>query len=396
MSTKTETRFNWSDPLLLDQQLSHEEQMVRETARAYCQDKLAPRALEMFRHEKADPSIFREMGELDLLGVVIPEEYGGAGLNYVSYGLVAREVERVDSGYRSMMSVQGSLVMVPINEFGTKAQKQKFLPRLATGEWIGCFGLTEPGAGSDPGSMTTRARKMPGGFALTGTKSWISNSPIAQVFIVWAKDEGDVIRGFILEKGMKGLSAPPIHGKVGLRTSVTGEIVMDNVFCPDENVFPEIRGLKGPFTCLNSARYGICWGALGAAEDCWHRARAYVLERKQFDRPLAANQLIQKKLADMQTEISIGLQAVLRLGRMKDEGIAAPEITSMLKRNSCGKALDVARMARDMIGGNGIVDEFGVIRHLVNLEVVNTYEGTHDIHALILGRAQTGIAAFSN
>ena len=396
MSTKIETRFNWSDPLLLDQQLSHEEQMVRETARAYCQDQLAPRVLDMFRHEKADPSIFREMGALDLLGVVIPQEYGGAGLNYVSYGLVAREVERVDSGYRSMMSVQGSLVMVPINEFGTRAQKQKFLPKLATGEWIGCFGLTEPGAGSDPGGMTSRAKKVAGGFSLTGTKSWISNSPIADVFIVWAKDDADVIRGFILEKGMKGLSAPPIHGKVGLRTSVTGEIVMDNVFCPDENVFPEIRGLKGPFTCLNSARYGICWGALGAAEDCWHRARAYVLERKQFDRPLAANQLIQKKLADMQTEISIGLQAVLRLGRMKDEGIAAPEITSMLKRNSCGKALDVARMARDMIGGNGIVDEFGVIRHLVNLEVVNTYEGTHDIHALILGRAQTGIAAFSN
>ena len=396
MSTKTETRFNWSDPLLLDQQLSHEEQMVRDTARAYCQDKLAPRVLEMFRHEKADPSIFREMGALDLLGVVIPEEYGGAGLNYVSYGLVAREVERVDSGFRSMMSVQGSLVMVPINEFGTKAQKQKFLPRLATGEWIGCFGLTEPGAGSDPGGMTSRAKKVAGGFSLTGTKSWISNSPIADVFIVWAKDDGDVIRGFILEKGMKGLSAPPIHGKVGLRTSVTGEIVMDNVLCPDENVFPEIRGLKGPFTCLNSARYGICWGALGAAEDCWHRARNYVLERKQFGRPLAANQLIQKKLADMQTEISIGLQAVLRLGRMKEEGTASPEITSMLKRNSCGKALDVARMARDMIGGNGIVDEFGVIRHLVNLEVVNTYEGTHDIHALILGRAQTGIAAFSN
>ena len=396
MSTKTETRFNWSDPLLLDQQLSHEEQMVRETARAYCQDKLAPRVLEMFRHEKADPSIFREMGELDLLGVIIPEEYGGAGLNYVSYGLVAREVERVDSGYRSMMSVQGSLVMVPINEFGTTAQKQKFLPKLATGESIGCFGLTEPGAGSDPGGMTSRAKTVPGGFSLTGTKSWISNSPIADVFIVWAKDEGDVIRGFILEKGMKGLSAPPIHGKVGLRTSVTGEIVMDNVFCPDENVFPEIRGLKGPFTCLNSARYGICWGALGAAEDCWHRARAYVLERKQFDRPLAANQLIQKKLADMQTEIAIGLQAVLRLGRMKDEGTAAPEITSMLKRNSCGKALAVARDARDMLGGNGIVDEFGVIRHLVNLEVVNTYEGTHDVHALILGRAQTGIAAFSN
>ena len=396
MVTKTDVRFNWSDPLLLDQQLSHEERMVRDTARSYCQDKLAPRVLEMFRGEKADPSIFREMGALDLLGIVIPEQYGGAGMNYVSYGLVAREVERVDSGYRSMMSVQGSLVMVPINEFGTEAQKRKFLPKLATGEWIGCFGLTEPGYGSDPGGMISRAKKAAGGFVITGTKSWISNSPIADVFIVWAKDDGGVIRGFILEKGMKGLSAPPIHGKVGLRTIVTGEIVMDNVFCPDENVFPEIRGLKGPFTCLNSARYGICWGALGAAEDCWHRARTYVLERKQFGRPLAANQLIQKKLADMQTEISIGLQACLRLGRMKDEGSAAPEITSMLKRNSCGKALTIARDARDMLGGNGIVDEFGVIRHLVNLEVVNTYEGTHDVHALILGRAQTGIAAFSN
>ena len=396
-STKTPApTFNWSDPLLLDQQLTHEERMVRDTARAYCQDKLAPRVLDMFRHEKGDPSIFREMGALDLLGVVIPEQYGGAGLNYVSYGLVAREVERVDSGYRSMMSVQGSLVMVPINEFGTEAQKQKFLPKLATGEWIGCFGLTEPGAGSDPGGMTSRAKKVAGGFQLTGTKSWISNSPLADVFIVWAKDDEDVIRGFILEKGMKGLSAPPIHGKVGLRTSVTGEIVMDAVFCPDENAFPEVRGLKGPFTCLNSARYGICWGAMGAAEDCWHRARNYVLERKQFGRPLAANQLIQKKLADMQTEIALGLNAVLRLGRMKDEGTAAPEITSMLKRNSCGKALAIARDARDMLGGNGIVDEFGVIRHLVNLEVVNTYEGTHDVHALILGRAQTGIAAFSN
>jgi len=396
MATKTDIRFNWSDPMLLEQQLSHEEQMVRDTARSYCQDKLAPRVLEMFRGEKADPSIFREMGALDLLGIVIPEQYGGAGMNYVSYGLVAREVERIDSGYRSMMSVQGSLTMVPINEFGTESQKRKFLPKLATGEWIGCFGLTEPGYGSDPGGMLSRAKKVPGGFSLTGTKSWISNSPIADVFIIWAKDDEGVIRGFILEKGMKGLSAPPIHGKVGLRTSVTGEIVMDNVFCPDENAFPEIRGLKGPFTCLNSARYGICWGALGAAEDCWHRARTYVLERKQFGRPLAANQLIQKKLADMQTEISIGLQAVLRLGRMKDEGSAAPEITSMLKRNSCGKALNIARDARDMLGGNGIVDEFGVIRHLVNLEVVNTYEGTHDVHALILGRAQTGIAAFSN
>ena len=396
MATTSDSVFNWSDPLLLDRQITHDEQMVRDTARAYARDRLAPRVLEMFRHEKADPTIFREMGALDLLGIVIPEQYGGAGLNYVSYGLVAREIERIDSGFRSMMSVQGSLVMVPILEFGTEAQKQRFLPKLATGEFIGCFGLTEPGFGSDPGGMTTRARKVDGGYGLTGTKTWISNSPIADVFIIWAKDDEGVIRGFILEQGMKGLSAPPIHGKVGLRTSLTGEVVMDSVFCPDENAFPDVRGLKGPFTCLNSARYGICWGAMGAAEDCWHRARNYVMERKQFGRPLAANQLIQKKLADMQTEIALGLNACLRLGRMKDEGIATPEITSMLKRNSCGKALDIARMSRDMLGGNGIVDEFGVIRHLVNLEVVNTYEGTHDVHALILGRAQTGIAAFSN
>jgi glutaryl-CoA dehydrogenase len=395
MSAK-DARFEWNDPFRLDLQLNEDERMVRETARAYCQDRLAPRVLESFRHEKTDATIFREMGALDMLGIVIPEAYGGAGLNYVSYGLVAREIERIDSGFRSMMSVQGSLVMVPINEFGTEAQKQKFLPKLATGEWIGCFGLTEPNHGSDPGGMTTRARKVDGGFQLTGTKSWITSSPIADVFIVWAKDDEDVIRGFVLEKGWKGLTAPPIHGKVGLRTSITGEIVMDGVFCPDENAFPEIRGLKGPFTCLNSARYGIAWGALGAAEDCWLRARSYVLERKQFGRPLAANQLIQKKLADMQTEIALGLQGCLRLGRMKDEGTASPEITSILKRNSCGKALDIARMARDMMGGNGITDEFGVIRHLVNLEVVNTYEGTHDVHALILGRAQTGIAAFAN
>ena len=394
--TARATRFDWSDPLLLDAQLSEEERMVRETARAYGQERLAPRVLEAFRHEKTDPAIFREMGELDLLGVVIPEQYGGAAMGYVSYGLVARELERVDSGFRSMMSVQGSLVMVPINAFGTETQKQKYLPRLAKGEWIGCFGLTEPGAGSDPGGMTTRARKVPGGYALTGSKTWITSSPIADVFIVWAKDDADEIRGFILEKGWKGLSAPPIHGKIGLRTSLTGEIVMDEVFCPDENAFPEVRGLKGPFTCLNSARYGIAWGALGAAEDCWHRARAYVLERKQFGRPLAANQLIQKKLADMQTEIAIGLQGCLRLGRMKDEGHACIEATSLMKRNSCGKGLEVARLARDMMGGNGLVDEFGVVRHMVNLEVVNTYEGTHDIHALILGRAQTGIQAFVN
>ena len=396
MATKTDTRFDWADPLLLDQQLTEDERMVRETARAYCRDKLAPRVLESFRQERTDVAIFREFGALDMLGIVIPEQYGGSGLNYVSYGLVAREVERIDSGFRSMMSVQGSLVMVPILEFGTEAQKRKFLPKLATGEWIGCFGLTEPGYGSDPGGMTSRAKKVDGGFLLTGTKTWITSSPIADVFIVWAKDEREDIRGFVLEKGWKGLTAPPIHGKVGLRTSITGEVVMDGVFCPDENVFPEVRGLKGPFTCLNSARYGISWGALGAAEDCWHRARAYVLERKQFGRPLAANQLIQKKLADMQTEITLGLQGCLRLGRMKDEGIAAPEITSLMKRNSCGKALDVARQARDMMGGNGITDEFGVIRHMVNLEAVNTYEGTHDVHALILGRAQTGIAAFAN
>ena len=395
-TAKAPARFDWADPFLLDQQLTDEERMVRDSARNYCQDRLAPRVLEMFRRETSDVSIFRELGDLDMLGVVIPEQYGGAGLGYVAYGLVAREVERVDSGYRSMMSVQGSLVMVPINEFGTEQQKRKFLPKLATGEWIGCFGLTEPNHGSDPGGMTSRARKVDGGYLLDGTKSWITSSPIADVFIVWAKDDAGDIRGFILEKGWKGLSAPPIHGKVGLRTSITGEIVMENVFCPDENAFPEVRGLKGPFTCLNSARYGIAWGALGAAEDCWMRARTYVLERKQFGRPLAANQLIQKKLADMQTEIALGLQGALRLGRMKEEGIAGVELTSLMKRNSCGKALDIARMARDMMGGNGITDEFGVIRHLVNLEVVNTYEGTHDVHALILGRAQTGIPAFSN
>jgi glutaryl-CoA dehydrogenase len=393
---KAPARFDWADPFLLDQQLTDEERMVRDSAHAHCQDRLAPRALEMFRRETHDTAIFREFGELDMLGIVIPEQYGGAGLGYVAYGLVAREVERVDSGFRSMMSVQGSLVMVPINEFGTEQQKRKFLPKLATGEWIGCFGLTEPNHGSDPGGMTTRARKVDGGFVLDGTKSWITNSPIADVFIIWAKDDAGEIRGFILEKGAKGLSAPPIHGKVGLRTSITGEVVMEGVFCPDENAFPDVRGLKGPFTCLNSARYGIAWGALGAAEDCWHRARAYVLERKQFGRPLAANQLIQKKLADMQTEIALGLQGALRLGRMKEQGIAGVELTSLMKRNSCGKALEIARMARDMMGGNGIVDEFGVIRHLVNLEVVNTYEGTHDVHALILGRAQTGIAAFAN
>jgi len=355
-----------------------------------------PRVQASFRNEQTDPEIFREMGAMGLLGPTIPAEYGGAGLNYVSYGLVAREVERVDSGYRSMMSVQSSLVMVPIFEFGTEAQKRKYLPKLASGEWIGCFGLTEPNHGSDPGSMETRARKVDGGYLLSGAKMWITNSPIADVFVVWAKNDAGEIRGFVLEKGMKGLSAPAIHGKVGLRTSITGEIVMDEVFVPAENEFPEVKGLKGPFTCLNSARYGIAWGALGAAEFCWHAARQYTLDRKQFGRPLAANQLIQKKLADMQTEIALALQGCLRLGRMKDEGTAAPEITSIMKRNSCGKSLDIARVARDMLGGNGISDEYGVIRHVVNLEVVNTYEGTHDVHALILGRAQTGIAAFAN
>ncbi|NUY29643.1 acyl-CoA dehydrogenase [Paraburkholderia sp. JPY303] len=390
-------QFHWEDPLLLDQQLTEDERMVRDAAAAYSQDKLLPRVLEAFRHEKTDLGIFREMGELGLLGPTIPEQYGGPGLNYVAYGLIAREVERVDSGYRSMMSVQSSLVMVPIYEFGSDAQKEKYLPKLARGEWIGCFGLTEPNHGSDPGSMVTRAKKVDGGYSLSGSKMWITNSPIADVFVVWAKLEEngkDHIRGFILEKGWKGLSAPAIHGKIGLRASITGEIVLDEVFVPEENIMPGVSGLRGPFTCLNSARYGIAWGALGAAEACWHIARQYVLDRKQFGRPLAANQLIQKKLADMQTEITLGLQGVLRLGRMKDEGTAATEITSIMKRNSCGKALDIARLARDMLGGNGISDEFGVARHLVNLEVVNTYEGTHDVHALILGRAQTGIQAF--
>jgi glutaryl-CoA dehydrogenase len=391
--------FQWNDPLRLDDQLTEEERMIKDAAHDYCQGQLLPRVTEAFRHEKTDIGIFKEMGDLGLLGVTIPEQYGGAGLNYVAYGLVAREVERVDSGYRSMLSVQSSLVMVPINEFGTEEQKKKYLPKLATGEWIGCFGLTEPDHGSDPASMVTRAKPVDGGYSLSGSKMWITNSPIADVFVVWGKlvDEAtgkDNIRGFILEKGWKGLTAPAIHGKVGLRTSLTGEIVMDEVFVPKDNMFPDIKGLKGPFTCLNSARYGIAWGALGAAEDCWFRARDYVMNRQQFGRPLAANQLIQVKLADMQTEISLGLQACLRLGRMKDEGTDAVEITSILKRNSCGKSLTVARMARDMMGGNGISDEYGVARHMVNLEVVNTYEGTHDIHALILGRAQTNIQAF--
>ena len=393
--------FQWEDPFLLDQQLSDDERMVRDATAAYCQDQLMPRVRDAFRHEQMDVGIFREMGDIGLLGPTIPAQYGGPGLNYVSYGLMAREIERVDSGYRSMASVQSSLVMVPIFEFGTEAQRQKYLPKLASGEWIGCFGLTEPDFGSDPGGMASRAQKVAGGYALSGAKMWITNSPVADVFVVWAKEvsEGGTvgpIRGFILDKGMQGLSAPTIHGKVGLRTSITGEIVMDQVFVPEENAFPEVQGLKGPFTCLNSARYGIAWGALGAAEFCWHTARQYTLNRQQFGRPLAANQLVQKKLADMQTEIALGLQSCLRVGRMKDEGTASTDVTSLIKRNSCGKALDIARLARDMLGGNGISDEFGVARHLVNLEVVNTYEGTHDVHALILGRAQTGIAAFCN
>jgi len=387
--------FHWDDPLLLDAQLSDEEKMIRDAARDYAQGQLAPRVLEAFRNEKTDPGIFKEMGGVGLLGATISEAYGGGGLNYVSYGLIAREVERIDSGYRSMMSVQSSLVMLPIFNFGSQAQKEKYLPPLARGDSIGCFGLTEPDHGSDPGSMITRARETAGGYRLSGAKTWITNSPIADVFVVWAKTDDDIIRGFILEKGWKGLEAPALHGKVGLRASVTGQILMDNVFVPQENLLPDVTGLKGPFTCLDSARYGISWGALGAAESCWHTARQYVLDRKQFGRPLAANQLIQKKLVDMQVEITLGLQGCLRLGRMKDEGTASVEITSIMKRNSCGKALDIARTARDMLGGNGISDEFGIARHLVNLEVVNTYEGTHDIHALILGRAQTGIQAFS-
>jgi glutaryl-CoA dehydrogenase len=388
-------QFHWDDPLLLDAQLTDEEKMIRDAARDYAQGQLAPRILEAFRREHTDPGIFKEMGAVGLLGPTIPATYGGGGMNYVSYGLIAREVERIDSGFRSMMSVQSSLVMLPIFKFGTEEQKQKYLPPMARGEAIGCFGLTEPDHGSDPGSMITRARKAAGGYRLSGAKTWITNSPIADVFVVWAKTDDDIIRGFILEKGAKGLTTPTLHGKVGLRASTTGQILMQDVFVPEENLLPDVKGLKGPFTCLDSARYGIAWGALGAAESCWHTARQYVLDRKQFGRPLAANQLIQKKLVDMQTEITLALQGCLRLGRMKDDGSASVEITSIMKRNSCGKALDVARVARDMLGGNGISDEYGVIRHVVNLEVVNTYEGTHDIHALILGRAQTGIQAFS-
>ena len=388
--------FHWDDPFLLDEQLSDEERMIAETARRFAQEQLKPRVRDAFRNEKTDPAIFREMGALGLLGATIPEEYGGAGLNYVSYGLIAREVERVDSGYRSMMSVQSSLVMLPIFTFGSEEQKRKYLPGLASGELIGCFGLTEPNHGSDPGGMATRARKTAGGYRLTGSKTWISNAPIADVFVVWAKTEDDVIRGFVLEKGAKGLTAPALHGKIGLRESITGEVVMDDVEVGEDALLPGAKGLKGPFTCLNSARYGISWGALGAAEDCFHIARQYVLDRLQFGRPLAANQLVQRKLADMMTDISLGLQGCLRLGRMKDEGTASPEVTSIVKRNSCGKSLDIARQARDMLGGNGISDEYDVMRHMVNLEAVNTYEGTHDIHALILGRAITGLPAFAN
>ena len=391
---KPKAKFQWEDPFLVSAQLTDDERMIRDAARSFCQDKLKPRILEAFRHEKVDTAIFREMGELGLMGPTISTGYGGAGVGDVAYGLIACELERVDSGYRSMFSVQSSLVMLPIEAFGTEDQKQKFLPKLASGEWIGCFGLTEPNHGSDPAGMDSRARAEGKGYRLTGSKIWISNSPIADVFVVWAKDDAGDIRGFILEKGMKGLSAPAIHGKIGLRASITGEIVMQDVFVPEENALPHVQGLKGPFTCLNSARFGIAWGVLGAAESCWHTARQYVLDRHQFGRPLAANQLIQKKLADMQTEIALGYQAVLRLGRMKEEGIASVEATSIVKRNNCGKALDIARLARDMLGGNGISDEYGVMRHMVNLEVVNTYEGTHDIHALILGRAQTGLQAF--
>lgn len=387
--------FHWEDPLLIEDQLSEEERMIRDAARAYCQENLQTRVLEANRHEIFHREIMTEMGELGLLGPTIPEEYGGPGVNHVAYGLVAREVERVDSGYRSAMSVQSSLVMHPIYAYGSEEQRKKYLPKLATGEWVGCFGLTEPDHGSDPGGMKTRARKADGGFTLSGSKMWITNSPIADVFVVWGKDDEGVIRGFILENGMKGLSAPKIEGKFSLRASITGEIVMDNVFVPAENMLPNAKGLGGPFGCLNKARYGISWGAMGAAEFCWHAARQYTLDRKQFGRPLAANQLIQLKLANMQTEITLGLQGALQLGRMLDAGTAAPEAISLMKRNNCGKALDIARVARDMHGGNGIADEFHVIRHAMNLEAVNTYEGTHDVHALILGRAQTGIQAFS-
>jgi len=395
-TTKSKPKFNWEDPLLLDSLISEEEALIKSTAHEYAQAKLLPRVEEAFLEEQTDKNIFREMGELGLLGITIPEKYGCAGASYVSYGLVAKEIERVDSGYRSMMSVQSSLVMHPIYAYGTEDQRQKYLPKLASGELIGCFGLTEPDAGSDPSSMKTTASKVKGGYSLSGSKMWISNSPIADVFIVWAKskEHGDAIKGFILEKGMNGLSAPKIKGKLSLRASITGEIVMNDVFVPEENLMPNVTGLKGPFGCLNRARYGIAWGVMGAAEDCWHRARQYTLDRKQFGKPLAATQLIQKKLADMQTEIALGLGAALQVGRLFDQGSLAPEAISLIKRNNCGKALEIARHSRDMHGGNGIHAEYQVMRHLMNLETVNTYEGTHDVHALILGRAQTGIQAF--
>ncbi len=386
--------FDWEDPLGLGDQLDAEERLVVETARDYAQGRLMPRVLDAFRHERFDRAIFRELGELGFLGSTLPEEYGCAGGSYLAYGLVAREIERVDSGFRSAMSVQSSLVMYPIWAYGDERQRRRWLPRLATGELVGCFGLTEPDHGSDPGGMRTRARKVSGGFALSGSKTWITNAPIADLFVVWAKDDAREIRGFVLERGAEGLSTPAIEGKFSLRASTTGQIVMDEVFVPEENLLPNVKGLKGPFGCLNRARFGIAWGAMGAAEFCWHAARRYTLERRQFGRPLAANQLIQRKLADMQTEIALGLQAALRVGRLMDEGRAPPEAVSLIKRNNCGKALEIARMARDMHGGNGIADEYHVIRHVLNLEAVNTYEGTHDIHALILGRAQTGIPAF--
>jgi len=386
--------FDWQDPLCLNQNLSDEEVMVMEMARSFCRDQLMPGIVEANRNEVFDREIMTQFGELGLLGATVPEEYGGAGLSYVSYGLIAREVERVDSGYRSAMSVQSSLVMYPIHAYGSEAQRKKYLPKLATGEWVGCFGLTEPDHGSDPGSMITRARTVAGGYKLTGAKMWITNSPIADVFVVWGKTDDGKIRGFVLEKGMEGLSAPKIEGKFSLRASITGEIVMDDVFVPEENLLPNVSGLSGPFGCLNRARFGIAWGSMGAAEFCWHAARQYTMDRKQFGKPLAANQLIQKKLADMQTEIALGTNAALQLGRLIDQGATGPEAVSMMKRNNCGKALDIARMARDMHGGNGVADEYHIIRHVMNLEAVNTYEGTHDIHALILGRAQTGIQSF--
>ena len=393
MSTKQWQKMNWQDPFLLEQQLTDEQRLIRDSARQYAQNKLLPRVQQAFRNEQTDTAIFKEMGELGLLGSTI-DGYGCSGVDYISYGLIAREVEAVDSGYRSMLSVQSSLVMYPIYAYGNEEQRSKYLPKLATGEWIGCFGLTEPDHGSDPGGMVTRARSVEGGYRLSGSKMWISNSPIADVFVVWAKTDDDIIRGFILEKGMPGLSAPKIEGKLALRASITGEIVLDDVFVGEEQLLPNVQGLKGPFGCLNNARFGIAWGALGAAETCWHSARNYTLERQQFGRPLAATQLIQMKLANMQTEISLGLQACLRAGQLMDSGDISPDLISLIKRNSCGKALDIARMSRDMHGGNGISDEYPVMRHMLNLEVVNTYEGTHDVHGLILGRGQTDIAAF--